>query len=399
MRLCFSVLVSLVLLLALPPIVQPRSQRTRRQPGAPVDAAQEAWVQRLSTFDATSGERMWEANNVLQQGGLREACASYDYLHRGMRGQPVSLDRQRADVIAERRALASPVTMKRDTVRDLLAQKEQLERRAAEVAGQQGHAMGEYKLEVTAEQHRLFGTPSESAALREILSNSSRAWWTGFCDYCHPSHIGQLGNRHVTSPLKLRHDAEQLAYLLVEGKLPSYFWTVVTAFLSLAEIIAGENPRSSAAAFEESRRLDGQLYPIPFDAREEIILYYNTFIYSPVPVVDLENVAQAAGAISSTFDFALARERYRAHAAAQGNDAGLVVADNFLSPTALKALRTVALESTIFYDARATYLGACVAPANIQTVKSSDVELSTSRVRNRRRRVLFVLCVCILHFA
>ena len=48
MRLCFSVLVSLVLLLALPPIVQPRSQRTRRQPGAPVDAAQEAWVQRLS---------------------------------------------------------------------------------------------------------------------------------------------------------------------------------------------------------------------------------------------------------------------------------------------------------------------------------------------------------------
>ncbi len=372
MRLCFSVSVSLLLLVVHPQTVQPRLQRTRRQQqGVPVDAAQETWAQHLSTFDATSGERMWEANNALQHGGLREACASYEYLHRGMRGQPVSLGRQRADVIAERRALASPVAMKRDTVRDLLAQKEQLERRAAEEAGRQGRAVGEYKLEVTAEQHRLFGTPSESAALREILSNSSRAWWTGFCDYCHPSHIGQLGNRHVTSPLKLRHDAEQLAYLLVEGKLPSYFWTVVTAFLSLAETIAVENPRTSAAASEESTHPDGQLYPIPFDAREEIFLYYNTFIHSPLPV-DLDNGGRATSAISSAFDFALARERYHAHAAAQGNDAGLVVADNFLSPTALQALRTVALESTIFYDARATYLGAYVVPkteSDSQTVR------------------------------
>ena len=39
-----------------------------------------------------------------------------------------------------------------------------------------------------------------------------------------------------------------------------------------------------------------------------------------------------------------------------------IVVDNFLSPIALEALHTVALESTIFYDARATYLGACVAP-------------------------------------
>eukprot|EP01043_Picozoa_sp_COSAG02_P001647 COSAG02_NODE_35_length_49339_cov_20.375102_21_plen_213_part_00 len=70
-----------------------------------------------------------------------------------------------------------------------------------------------------------------------------------------------------------------------------------------------------------------------------------------------------ASAISPTFDFALARQRYYAHAATQGNDAGLVIADNFLSPIALEALHTVALESTIFYDARAAYLGAYVAPA------------------------------------
>ena len=73
-------------------------------------------------------------------------------------------------------------------------------------------------------------------------------------------------------------------------------------------------------------------------------------------------------AISPTFDFELARQRYHEHAAAQGNDAGLVVADNFLSPIALEALRTVALESTIYYDARATYLGACVALTDRQSV-------------------------------
>ena len=73
------------------------------------------------------------------------------------------------------------------------------------------------------------------------------------------------------------------------------------------------------------------------------------------------------------FDFALARQRYHAHATAQSNDAGLVVADNFLSPIALEALRTVALESTIFYDARATYLGAYVAPTASQHLDSRTV--------------------------
>lgn len=285
MQVRFALFVS-ILLLVVPPAM-PRQQRSKRQ----ADAAQEAWVQRLSTFDQTSGERMWEANNALKNDRIGEACAVYDYVHRGLRGQPVSIGRQLADVAAERRALASPVAMKRDTIRDLLAQKAQLERRAAEQAGQQGRATGEYQLTVTAEQHRLFGTPSESAALREILSNSSRAWWTGFCEYCHPSHIGQLGNRHVASPLKLRHDAEQLAYLLVEGKLPSYFWTIATAFLSLAEELAVEKPHISAD-LKESAGTNGNLYHIPFDAREEILLYYNTFIYSPVPV-DLDNVSPA----------------------------------------------------------------------------------------------------------
>ena len=71
-----SMSVNLVLLQALPSVVQPRSQRSaRRQQGAPVDAAQEAWMERLSTFDATSGERMWEANSALQQGDLREEAS------------------------------------------------------------------------------------------------------------------------------------------------------------------------------------------------------------------------------------------------------------------------------------------------------------------------------------
>eukprot|EP01046_Picozoa_sp_COSAG06_P010930 COSAG06_NODE_611_length_13818_cov_9.629346_6_plen_107_part_00 len=82
----------------------------------------------------------------------------------------------------------------------------------------------------------------------------------GFCDYCHPSHIGQLGNRHMVSPMKLRHDAEQLVYLLLEGKLPqTLLWPIVTAHLALAETIG--------AAGQPSATLAGDLQPIPFDVR------------------------------------------------------------------------------------------------------------------------------------
>jgi hypothetical protein len=92
--------------------------------------------------------------------------------------------------------------------------------------------------------------------------------------------------------------------------------------------------------------------------REEITNYYNTFIYSPPPIHLNAHAADplysgggggggrngaaaadvaATSAISPVFDFTLARERYHAHAAAQGSDAGLVIADNFLGDTALGA--------------------------------------------------------------
>ena len=318
--------VALVLLVLLVPVALPRQQRRQKDEATePAFATaqhheQEAaeaegrWAQRLSEFDRTSGERMAEANEALAHDRIAEACVGYEYIHRGLRGQPVSLGRDAADVLAERRALALPVRLKRDAVRELLAQKAQLERRAAREAGQQGQAIGEYKLEVSAEQHRLFGSPSESAALREILSNSTRAWWTGtfhsngfmlqlslvlqsffyrekfrtsrwtvscvvvglkrvgFCDYCHPSHIGQLGNRHVSSLMKLRHDAEQLVYLLLEGKLPQpLLWPIVTAHLALAETIGAAEQQSA-----------GDLNPIPFDVRaaQTLTRLQNAFVSS-----------------------------------------------------------------------------------------------------------------------
>lgn len=228
-------LVTLVALVALLPSAQPRQQhRRQQQPDAEsevVSPAQEAWSAALTEFDATSGEHMHQANLDVGEGRIAEACVTYEYLHRGLRGNPILLDRSEADVVAERAALAVPVRLKRDAVRELLSQKAALEKQAALAAGRKGESHREYKLEVSPEQHALFGSPSESAALKEILSNTSRAWWSGFCDYCHPSHIGQLGNRHVASPLKLRHDAQQLAFLLTQGKLPDYLWPVVTSFL------------------------------------------------------------------------------------------------------------------------------------------------------------------------
>ena len=116
-------------------------------------------------------------------------------------------------------------------------------------------------------------------------------------------------------------------------------------------------------------------------------MFYNTFIYprqwwtSRMPALShLHSTPHWQG--SDTI-----------HMPRRGNDAGLVVADNFLSPTALDALRTVALESTLFYDARATYLGACVAPTNSHAAKALNGRLFDGCVRS-------VLVVCVrLHRA
>ena len=58
----------------------------------------------------------------------------------------------------------------------------------------------------------------------------------------------------------------------VEGKLPSYFWAVATAFLSLAEALTVASNPHAPAAIEEAGAPDGTLHAIPFDAREEILL-------------------------------------------------------------------------------------------------------------------------------
>ena len=107
MQVCFTLMVSLtVMLLLVPPALPRRQQRTKRAPEAAQHETQElveAWARRLSTFDQTSGERMQEANSALQYDRVGEACALYEYVHRGLRGNPVSAGRQRADMIAERR--------------------------------------------------------------------------------------------------------------------------------------------------------------------------------------------------------------------------------------------------------------------------------------------------------
>ena len=106
MQVCFTLMVSLTVMLLLVPPALPRRQVYRTKWPEAADEAQElveAWARRLSTFDQTSGERMQEANSALQYDRVGEACALYEYVHRGLRGNPVSAGRQRADMIAERR--------------------------------------------------------------------------------------------------------------------------------------------------------------------------------------------------------------------------------------------------------------------------------------------------------
>jgi hypothetical protein len=127
---CRALLATLATIATLLPSAsaQPRQQRRQPQPDAgtlpeppllpAVTPAQEAWSAALAEFDATSGEHMHQANLDLEEGRIASACVTYDYLHKGLRGNPVLLTRSEADVAAVRAALGLPVRLKRNAVRD-----------------------------------------------------------------------------------------------------------------------------------------------------------------------------------------------------------------------------------------------------------------------------------------
>jgi len=133
--------------------------------------------------------------------------------------------------------------------------------------------------------------------------------------------------------IKLRHDCEQLEYLLDLGRLPPAFREVLDDYRSLLEEIRGRVDASSVIPFDAARHpLVARTYKRPVHISEE-----------PSPSGPLVN---------PNVDFRDAEDRYLS---AKPNLASF---DAVLTPQALAALRRFCRESTIWNNVKTGYLGA-----------------------------------------
>ena len=133
--------------------------------------------------------------------------------------------------------------------------------------------------------------------------------------------------------IKLRHDCEQLEYLLNLGRLPPAFREVLDDYRSLLDEIRGRVDASSVIPFDPARhRLVARTYKRPIHISGE-----------PPPSGPL---------INPDVDFRDTEDRYLS---AKPNLASF---DAILTPQALEALRRFCRESTIWNNIKAGYLGA-----------------------------------------
>ena len=137
-----------------------------------------------------------------------------------------------------------------------------------------------------------------------------------------------------TSRTKLRHDIEQLTYLIDLGRLPERARATVAAY-------------EAALAALPAAPAEDPLVEIPAAHRDSLAPTYNRLIH-------WADTAPVAGpAINPELDAAAIEADYAANAP------GYTVVDRLLAPEALAGLRRFCLESTIWYEARYAngYLG------------------------------------------
>jgi Tfp pilus assembly protein PilF len=137
----------------------------------------------------------------------------------------------------------------------------------------------------------------------------------------------------AVNEVKLKHDCEQLEYLLRIGRLPAAYGEVLAQYRALREEVRGQVDVHSVVPFDALRYpLVARTYKRPIHVAHE-----------PVPEGPLINPQLDCHAIE---------ERYLA---AQPNIATL---DALVTPAALQALRRFCLESTIWHNIKPGYLGA-----------------------------------------
>jgi tetratricopeptide (TPR) repeat protein len=133
--------------------------------------------------------------------------------------------------------------------------------------------------------------------------------------------------------IKLRHDCEQLAWLLEGGHLPPAYRPVLEDYRALLEEIRGQVDENTLMPFDANRhRLVARTYKRPFHIADV-----------PPP---------AEGIINPELDFEAIQDRYLS---ASPN---VLAIDNLLTPQALQAVRRFCRESTIWNNIKPGYLGA-----------------------------------------
>ncbi len=136
-------------------------------------------------------------------------------------------------------------------------------------------------------------------------------------------------------PSKLRHDIEQLRYLIEHGRLSPDQNSVVADYeAALATLPANMKEPTSTL--------------LPADLRARLTPVYNRMVFRPPAE------SESGGAVSAQLDAPAIEADYRRNAP------GIIFVDGFLTAEALASLRRFCLESTVWFESRYAngYLGA-----------------------------------------
>lgn len=133
--------------------------------------------------------------------------------------------------------------------------------------------------------------------------------------------------------IKLRHDCEQLAYLLENGRLPEAYAPVLRDYQALLAGIHGSVDAHSLIPFDHARH--------PLVART---------YKRPIHIADVPPPASAI--INPELDFDAIQDRYLA------NQPNVLAIDQLLTQEALAAVRRFCRESTFWNNIKGGYLGA-----------------------------------------
>jgi tetratricopeptide (TPR) repeat protein len=137
----------------------------------------------------------------------------------------------------------------------------------------------------------------------------------------------------AVNEIKLKHDCEQLEYLLQIGRLPAAYGEVLAQYRALREEVRDKVDVHSVVPFDALRYpLVARTYKRPIHVAHE-----------PVPEGPL---------INPQLDFRAIEDRYLAA------KPSIATLDALVTPAALQALRRFCLESTIWHNIKPGYLGA-----------------------------------------